>query len=165
MKEKLHHKIPVVRELPLEAFNALNPHRILCICHSVIKLSFDHLIHPAGIQKLKLSGLRNSGKMAAEKRLSLLLHGRLLHRGHLKEAGINVSDDLPDDKSLARGSPALHQHQDGQLLLLHLHLLLHEPVSGRRRADISSSCGFSVPFHSFSMYGTFFLSRRKLFFK
>ena len=42
----------------------------------------------------------------------------------LKNRGVDVLDDLADGAALARGAPALDEHQHRQALFFQLHLLL-----------------------------------------
>ena len=122
MTEELHYKIPIIRQLPLKPSDASNPLFIGFLIHLVMKAFPCHFIHPAGIQKSVLSGLRYLRKIPAQKRLPKLLRRRLIHGCHLKKPGINILDDLSDKTSLSGCPPALHQHQHRNFMILDLHL-------------------------------------------
>ena len=130
MEEKLHNKIAVVRKLSFKTFYAVNSGSIAL----VIQLSLQHIpcdfVHPAGIKEREFSRLGNPGKIPVQKRFPQFLLRRRRHGCHLEKTGINVPDNLPNSTALPGSSPAFHQHQHRQAVLLNLHLQRPQPLSG-----------------------------------
>ncbi len=135
VEEELQHQVAVVGKAPLEPLYAVYPLDVLLVVQAAVQPLLHDLIHPAGIQKRELPGLGDLLEEPVEEGLApLLLRGGGGHGEHLEEPGVDVPDDLADGAALARGAPALDEHQHRQLLVLQQHLLGLQLLLGRVQA-------------------------------
>ena len=130
LQKQLEHQIAVVGELALKAQHALQPPDVGLALQLAPQPLLHHLVHPAGIQKGELARLGNGLHIPVQKGVAPLLRRGGGHAGHREKPGVDVLDDPSQHAALARGAPALHQHQHRQAGGLHLQLQSFQPVTG-----------------------------------
>lgn len=73
MQKEFHDQIAIVCKLPFKPADTFNPVGIYILGNGSVQTFLRNLIHPCRIQKYKLSGFRNFGKMPVQKRFSLVI--------------------------------------------------------------------------------------------
>ena len=123
MQKEFHDQIAIVCKLPFKPADTFNPVGIYILGNGSVQTFLRNLIHPCRIQKYKLSGFRNFGKMPVQKRFSLVILRLFLHRYHHKETRINILDDLADCITFSGRSPAFKHNKNRYFLLFDQKLL------------------------------------------
>ncbi len=124
VEEELYDQVAVVVQLAFGCIDAADAPLVGRLVEGTVQHAVHDLLHPAGIEELELSGLRDLDEVAVQERLSLFLLGRGgIGRRNAEEARVDVLDDFADDAALAGGAPPLKDHHDGELGILDLHLV------------------------------------------
>ena len=122
MEKNLQQKIAVVRKLPLKSIDTGDA----CLIRLFSQLFPLHspygFLHPAGIKKGKLPGLRNPAEVFPQKGLADFLPRGRAFCGHLIKARIQLSDGAADQSAFAGGSPTLQQHNHRKFVVFELDL-------------------------------------------
>ena len=133
VQEKLHHQIAIVRKLPLEIVDALNPAAVFLAAKRIVHAILHRFAIPAGIKKHELPCLGDFLEIPPQKGMAAFFFRGRIDGKHIEGTRVDVENDVADQAALARGPPALDENHNRQLGLLDLLLLNGQP--GFQRGD------------------------------
>lgn len=128
VQKELDQQVAVVEKLPLKDADLLQPSLVVLVIKLTALPLAHRLVHPAGIEKQKFPVFRDLLHVPVQKRAGLLLGGGRLGGNYLEKAGVHLADHGGDAAALAGGAPALHQHDDRQIVLLDRKLQRFHPL-------------------------------------
>ena len=128
VQEELQNQVAAVAELTFKFIDGPDTFFILLL-GDVTAEEFPHRsLHPAGVIEHDLPVFRDRTGILIQEGIAFFLL-RQYHRGNdIIEAGIDLTDQLVDEAAFSGSSPALHQHDDRELLVADQLLLCQQPL-------------------------------------
>ncbi len=124
VEEELYDQVAVVVQLAFGCIDAADTPLVGRLVEGAVQHAVHDFLHPAGIEELELSGLRDLDEVAVQERFPLFLLGRGgIGRRNAEEARVDVLDNFADDAAFSGGAPPLKDDHDGELGILDLHLV------------------------------------------
>ena len=128
VQEELQDQVASVAKLTFKFIDGPDTFFILLL-GDVTAEEFPHRpLHPAGVIEHDLPVFRDRPGILIQEGIAFFLL-RQYHRGNdIIEAGIDLTDQLVDEAAFSGSSPALHQHDDRELLVTDQLLLCQQPL-------------------------------------
>ena len=117
VQEDFQHHVAAVPQLALKLVHLAHPALVFLFGDFMAQVLAHCAFHPAGIQEHKFAVLGNGRKIGIEEGIAFLAFRYHRRGAYVVKPGVDLTDQLLDQRALARRGPALDQHQHGQLLI------------------------------------------------